>query len=53
MKVVEYIVIESKSSDVLKRQVNNKINEGYQPYGSMSVDNGKIYQPMVKYKNEI
>lgn len=53
MKIVEYIVVESKNSDVLKRQVNDRINEGYQPFGSMTADNNKVYQPMVKYKNEV
>jgi len=53
MKIVEYIVLESKNADVLKRQVNEKINEGYQPHGSIAADNNKVYQPMVKYKNEI
>jgi hypothetical protein len=52
VKIVEYIVVESKSSDVLKRQVNEKINEGYQPFGSIAANNNKIYQAMVKYKGE-
>ena len=49
--IIEYIVLESKSSDVLKRQVNEKIKEGFQPFGSIAAGEGKLYQAVVK--NEI
>lgn len=36
-KIKEYSVISADNTTALKMEVNNKINEGWQPYGNMSI----------------
>lgn len=53
MKIKEYITIRGCSCKILDEAINEKIKEGYQPYGSpfgLLGDGG--YQAMVKYEEE-
>lgn len=54
MKIVEYVIVEGTSQTILNKYVNEKINKGFQPFGSLVVVPGSFtfnyYQPMVKYE---
>ena len=57
MKIVEYYLISSVYRDNIVKRVNEKIEDGWQPFGVLILgidDRGdKTYtQPMVKYNEE-
>lgn len=53
-KIKEYIIVRAHSSE-LAGKVNEKIEEGWQPYGHLAISDHKnshyaiLFQPMVKY----
>lgn len=59
-KIIDYIIIEMESKQLLAFEVLNKIKEGYVPLGgvSLSVDSGELSefksfaQAMVKYSDK-
>lgn len=54
MKIIEYFVITVGNSEVLTREVNYQLTQGWQPIGGISVDkNGYLLQAMVKYEEKV
>ena len=59
-KIIDYIILERESKELLVFEVLNKIKEGYLPLGgiSLAVDSGKLSvfkhfaQAMVKYEDK-
>lgn len=52
-QIVEYDIVSGYNIDTLSKEVNRKIDMGYQPFENIIVDRNKIlyYQAVVKYKS--
>ncbi len=51
MKITNYIIVHASTPLGLTDKVQEKIVEGYQPFGNMVYSNGSAFQPMVKYSS--
>ena len=49
-KIIEYTLVEAELPGKLITWVNEKIAEGYQPFGSVAVSKRRYTQAMVKYQ---
>lgn len=52
-KIVEYDIVSGFNIDSLSKEVNRKIDMGYQPFENIIIDSNKTvyYQAVVKYKS--
>jgi hypothetical protein len=51
-KIIEYGILMSSSTSELANDVNDAIAKGWQPYGSLTINNAIVAQAMVKYQLE-
>lgn len=51
-KIIEYKIAYGQGYGSLTEHVNQLMEKGFQPYGSMAANEYGIYQPMVKYEED-
>ena len=49
-KKIEYKIIASSSSEGLEKLVQTFLNDGFEPLGSLAVNNTGLFQCIVRYK---
>jgi hypothetical protein len=52
MKVIDYTILSSEKVIDLAVEVNEHIQQGWQPTGGLAADEMEIFQAMVKYEED-
>lgn len=52
MTIVEYKTLVYNQADLMDRAMKHYIENGWQPFGSLSHDSDRYYQAIVKYEEE-
>jgi hypothetical protein len=50
MRIIEYKILMTNSISDLINEVNDAIQQGWQPHGSIAINEACAVQPMVKYQ---
>lgn len=49
-EIIDYKILWNEDTDVITKEINQAIREGWQPYGSLVIERTVLIQAMVVYR---